>query len=221
MEPENPTDLRLDGETTAQDTGLLADVEALRSAFPTAVLQTVQHRGSVWVYVPRSLIVEILRFLRDDARTAYRFFSECMCVDYLDVKTSAPLSGRADRFEITYNLVSIKDPRMGTGSGRRLFVKVTVPEQDAVVPSVTSVFPGAAFPEREIFDMFGIHFDGHPDLRRLLMADDWVGHPQRKDYPLGGERVQFPHGTYGPAVGERAVHHPGESFFGKTAGEVE
>jgi NADH-quinone oxidoreductase subunit C len=102
------------------------------------------------------------------------------------------------------------------GHNRRIFLKVPVPEEDPVVPSVIGVYLGANFPEREIYDMFGITFSGHPDLRRLLMSDDWVGHPLRKDYPLGGERVRFPGGRFGPSVGEVPVQHPGESFTGKT-----
>jgi NADH-quinone oxidoreductase subunit C len=200
---------------------MAADIEVLRSTYPTAIIRAYAYRDQTSVYLARPLIADCLRCLRDDARTAYRLFSECMCVDYLDTKTGRPIQGRSERFEITYNLVSVRDPRTGNGSGRRLFVKVTVPEDDLVVPSVTDVYPGAAFPEREIYDMFGIRFDGHPDLRRILMSDDWIGHPQRKDYPLGGERVQFPDETSGPSVGERAVQHPGEGFFGKTAGEAE
>jgi len=197
------------------------DLAALEASLPGVVLSSERRHGCLYVTVPRKRIAEVLRCLRDDPATLYRMFSECVCVDYLDVRTGAPILGRQDRFEITYNLVSIFDPRTQTGTGRRIFVKVTIPEADPIVPSVTSVYAGAAFPEREIYDMFGIRFEGHPDLRRLLMSDDWIGHPQRKDYPLGGERVQFPGGTYGPAVGERAVQHPGEGFFGKTAGEVE
>lgn len=197
------------------------DILALEKNLPGVVLSAVARHRTLVVTVPRERIVDVLACLRDDPTTLYRLFSECMCVDYLDVQRGAPILGKQDRFEITYNLVSIRDPKTETGTGRRIFVKVTVPEADPVVPSVTSVYAGAAFPEREIYDMFGIRFEGHPDLRRLLMSDDWIGHPQRKDYPLGGERVQFPGGTYGPAVGERAVQHPGEGFFGKTAGEVE
>lgn len=197
------------------------DVRVLREHVATALRDIRLQHGRVCATVVRSRIVDVLTVLRDNPDTLYRFFSECVCVDYLNPSTRALILGRTERFEVTYNLVSIYDPKTQTGTGRRILVKVTVPEEDPVVPSVTSVYPGAEFPEREIFDMFGIRFEGHPDLRRLLMSDDWIGHPQRKDYPLGGERVQFPGGTYGPAVGEKAVQHPGEGFFGKTASEVE
>lgn len=205
------------------DAGLTAadDARKVQAALPHAVLDILENGNDAWLVVDRSSIQETLQYLRDEPSLAYRFFSECLGVDYLDPGTGSPILGKAHRFEVVYNLLSIHDPRSQTGSGRRLFVKVPVPADDPVVPTVTGIYPGAAFPEREIYDMFGIRFDGHPDLRRLLMPDDWIGHPQRKDYPLGGERVQFPTGTYGPSVGEKVVQHPGEGFFGSTADEIE
>ncbi len=202
-------------------TGVAGDARRAQAQFPAGVLEVIEARGDVWIVVERDTLQDLLTFLRDDEALAYRFFSECVGVDYLDTQTGQPCGGRSHRFEVVYNLVSLSGVAGAPLSAKRLFVKVRVPADDPVVPSVTSVFPGAAFPEREIFDMFGIRFDGHPDLRRLLMPDDWIGHPQRKDYPLGGERVQFPGGTLGPAVSERVVQHPGEGFFGKTADEIE
>jgi len=197
------------------------EVRALRAKLPSAVLDVTEHLGHTYVSVPKAMIAEALLALRD-GEPGYRMLSECLCVDYLDVTSGELLGGRSARFEVVYNLVSLgSEPGLTPATARRLFVKVAVPETDAVVPTVTGVHPGAAFPEREIYDMFGIRFEGHPDLRRLLMSDDWIGHPQRKDYPLGGERVQFPGGTYGPSVGERVVRHPGEGFFGATAGVTE
>jgi NADH-quinone oxidoreductase subunit C len=188
-----------------------ADAAAVEREFPAIVEGVVQHRGGTWLIVRPDGLLTVMRHLRD--RLGYGFFSECFAVDYLGAPRSAALGGD-HRFEVVYNLVAIAPGH----TVRRLLVKVRVAGEDPAVPSVTEVFAGAGFPEREIYDMFGIRFEGHPDLRRLLMPDDWIGHPLRKDYPLGGERVQFPGGTYGPSVGERPVHHPGESFFGPTAG---
>jgi NADH-quinone oxidoreductase subunit C len=187
------------------------EVTKLREQFPEAVLGVSTFRGDTHIMVKRELIVEICRFLRDNPELQYNFFSECLGVDYLDYRENY-------RFEVVYNLYSLQYEKDGQqfGYNRRIFLKVPVPEEDPVVPSITGVYVGASFPEREIYDMFGVKFSGHPDLRRLLMSDDWVGHPQRKDYPLGGERVQFPAGRLGPSVGEVPVQHPGESFTGKT-----
>ena len=192
----------------------------IRERFPDSIVETNDFRGDTRITVRREQIGEILRFLRDDPELRFNFFSECLGVDYLNPNEGGLISGKQNRFEVIYNLLSMPDSRARNSRYRRIFIKVQVPEEDAVVPTVTDVYPGANFPEREIFDMFGVRFSGHPDLRRILMSDDWVGHPQRKDYPLGGERVQFPGGKYGPAVGDGVVQHPGESFFGKTASEL-
>lgn len=208
-------------EVTTEAPAERLEVLKIRERFPDAILEVSTFRGDTRITVRRELIVDILTLLRDDPDLQYNFFSECMGVDYLNPQTEEYILGKTHRFEVVYNLYSLPDSRTGRGKNTRIFIKVGVPEEDPIVPTVTGVYPGAEFPEREIWDMFGIRFEGHPDLRRILMPDDWIGHPQRKDYPLGGERVQFPEGKYGPSIGERMVQHPGESFFGKTASEIE
>src|SRR5690242_13452324 len=194
------------------------EVQKIREQFPDALLDVTTFRGETRIMVKREFIVDVCRLMRDDPDLQYNFFSECLGVDYL----SHPQRYPGSRFEVIYNLYSLVYEKDGVqyGKNRRVFLKVPVPADDPVVPSVVAAYPGAGFTEREIFDMFGVRFSGNPDLRRLLMPEDWVGHPQRKDYPLGGERVQFPGGKYGPAVGEVPVQHPGESFYGKTASEI-
>ena len=187
------------------------EVRKIEENYPDALLEVDTFRGDTRILVRREFIVDVCRLMRDDPELQHNFFGECLGVDYLD-------KFEDHRFEVVYNLSSVVYEKNGQkfGTGRRIFLKVPVPEDNAVVPSVVSVYPGANFPEREIFDMFGVRFEGHPDLRRILMSDDWVGHPQRKDYPLGGERVRFPGDKFGPSVGEVPVQHPGESYYGKT-----
>ena len=102
-------------------------------------------------------------------------FSDLCAVDYL---------ARPARFEVVVILVS-------RALGRRLRIRVAVPGTDPRLPTITDVYPGANFYEREAFDLYGIEFDGHPDLTRILMPDDWEGHPMRKDYAVGSVPVQF------------------------------
>ena len=189
----------------------IIEIRKIREAFPEAIIGVNEFRGDVRIRIERDMIADVCLFLRDSPELQYNFFSECLGVDYLDFRDEY-------RFEVVYNLYSMELTRNGKKEGynRRIFLKVGVPEEDLIVPSITSVYPGANFCEREIYDMFGVRFSNHPDLRRILMSDDWVGHPQRKDFPLGGERVQFPDGKFGPSVGEVPVQHPGDSFSGKT-----
>ena len=124
----------------------------------------------------------LLRALHDDG---YHSAVDLCGVDYLTHPgRTLPAGVVAERFEVVVNLVNHR--------GRsRVRVRVQVPEGDAVLASATALYPGLDAPEREAFDMFGVSFDGHPDLTRILMPEDWVGHPLRKDYDVGRIPVQF------------------------------
>jgi NADH-quinone oxidoreductase subunit C len=140
-------------------------------------------RDQDFLTVRKDRIVDILAVLRDDADLDYRMVSDILCVDLLGFD-------REPRFEVIYSLYS-------PTTYRRIVVKAQVDEDDATIDTVSDVYPSANWPEREIFDLFGISFNGHPDQRRIMMPDDWVGHPLRKDYPLGGEEVEFSHNVRG------------------------
>ncbi len=140
------------------------------------VLDYQDCNGIPSITVSASNIEDCLRQAKDVC--GYELLSDCFGVDRLAFR--AP-----HRFEVVYSLYSI-------AHSDRLIVRVAL-QLDESCPSASSVYPAAVWPEREIFDMFGVHFTGHPDLRRILMPDDWVGHPLRKDFPLGGEEVEFSH----------------------------
>ncbi len=129
-------------------------------------------RDELTIYIDRPFIREACVILRDDPAYPFNFLSDVTCVDWYP---SEP------RFEVVYHLLSIphKD---------RVRLKVKVSGDDPSVESLTSVWPAANFFEREVFDLFGVRFQGHPYLRRILMPEDWEGHPLRKDYPVEGYR---------------------------------
>jgi NADH-quinone oxidoreductase subunit C len=150
-------------------------LERLQLALPNAVTGSSELRGQLSVFVRREALLEVARFLRDDQELSYNFLENLCGVDYL---------GRDPRFEVVYHLLSFKNRH-------RVCLKVGVPEQSPSLPSLTPVWSTANWQEREAFDMFGLDFDGHPSLDRILMPDDWEGYPQRKDVPLGYEEIAF------------------------------
>lgn len=150
-------------------------VAALREAFPDAVRDTQEFRGELTVIVDGVRIVDICRHCRDTAGLEYNFLSDVTGIDYLP---------QEPRFGVVYHLYSMLH-------NRSLRLKVLLSAENPIVPSVIPVYAAANWFEREIYDLLGIMFTDHPDLRRLLMPEDWDGHPLRKDYPLGYETVQF------------------------------
>ncbi|MBN8634408.1 MAG: NADH-quinone oxidoreductase subunit C [Anaerolineae bacterium] len=156
----------------------LDPVEAVKGAFPEAVLDVVQFRDETTLVIHPKEIVNVCRYLRDTNGLIYNFMSDISSVDYY------PDYNRPGRFGVCYHLLSML-------YNRRLRVKVFLPEDDPVVPTVTGVWQVANWLEREIYDMMGIIFEGHPDLRRVLLPEDWDGHPARRDAPLGYETVMF------------------------------
>ena len=147
------------------------DVASLRERFSEAIIDVFEHLGEVSILVKPQFIAEVSRFVRDDARFRFNLLSDLCGVDHgID---SDP------RFEVNYHLYSIPN-------NLRLRLKVRVPEDDPTVQTVTSVWPTANWHEREVYDFFGVVFDGHPDLRRILMPEEFQWHPLRKDYPVRG-----------------------------------
>jgi NADH-quinone oxidoreductase subunit C len=142
----------------------------------------VESRGVEVLFPSREEYVGVVRALYDEG---YRFCADLTAVDYLTHPgRSLPPGVRPERFEIVVQLLAHEPPA-------RCRVRVQLPEGDAVVPTLWAVHPGTEALEREVFDMFGIRFDGHPDLTRILMPEDWDGYPLRKDFAVGRVPVQF------------------------------
>ena len=157
-----------------------ATVAVVRDHFPDGVLSATEYRGEMTIEVRPEIIAEVCQTLRDDANLAYNFLADITAVDWLE---------REPRYDVVYHLLSL-----ATYALVRLKVRVGDEDTpDPELPTVTGVWPGANWFEREIYDLFGIRFSGHPNQTRILMPEDWVGHPLRKDYPLTGIQLPEPH----------------------------
>lgn len=188
-------------------TGDSLDLDGLREAvaarFPD--LEFDVHRGELTAFVGPEQVVEVLTFCRDEL--ACELLSDLSAVHWpagdhvieRQVSTTGWPEYRVSReqgvIEVNYILRSVR-------RNHRMRVSVATPDDAARLPSVTALYPTANFHEREVYDLFGVEFDGHPNLVRILMPDDWVGHPQRKDYPLGGVDVDY--------VGDKFIPPPHE-----------
>ena len=166
-------------------------VDALYEAYPqagAAILKTVVDRDELTLYLDRDHLIGVATALRDDPNLRFELCSSVSGVDYL---------GSVNRLHSVAHLTSLT-------YRRRIRLEVAVSVEDPHVPSLTGLYPTADWQERETYDLFGIVYDGHPGLTRILMPDDWDGHPQRKDYPLGGIPVQYKGATIPPPDERRA-----------------
>ena len=150
------------------------DLERAYPEFSSAIERVVVDRGELTLHIKREKLVEVAKILRDSLK-----FEMCMGV-----------SGVHYPHNVGRELVAVY-PLLSITNNRRIRLEVTVADSDAHIPSLVEVWAGNNWHERETFDMFGIIFDGHPGLTRILMPDDWQGHPQRKDYALGGIPVEY------------------------------
>ena len=175
-------------------------VEKVREKFPQAIVETVEFRGEQTIVLKPEHLVAVCSYLQKNLQ--YTFLSSVTAVDWLE---------RVPRYDVVYHLLSI--PHRA-----ELRLKVRVGERgvgaDLSVPTVVGVWPSANWYEREVYDLFGITFAGHPDLRRILMPMDWTTHPLRKDYPLSGFDLPEPHWggqvpyDSDPGVGSQTLRTP-------------
>ena len=188
-----------------------AAVEKVREKFPRAVIETVEFRGEQTIVLTIEQLVAVCAYLQKNLQ--YTFLSTITAVDWDE---------RIPRYDVVYHLLS-----MPNRSELRLKVRVGQRrEEHPSVPTVISVWPGANWYEREVYDMFGITFAGHPDLRRILMPNDWTTHPLRKDYPLTGFDLPEPHWggqvpyDTDPGVGDQTLRSPGARELNESRSDI-
>lgn len=177
----------------------LNPVEQVKNNFPDSVLHVKEFRGETTIIVESAKILEVMLFLRSTPGLVYNFLSDISAVDYYPDDFGEDYDGRdfrPERFGVSYHIYSML-------YNRRLRVKTFATDDEPVIPTTANDWPAANWLEREIADMMGIKFEGHPDPRRLLMTEDWDGHPHRRDYPLGKETIAFSFN-----VGEIRKHKP-------------
>jgi NADH-quinone oxidoreductase subunit C len=149
-------------------------LDIVRQAVPGASVEAEPANDMASAYVDREHLLDVCQALRDHADLQFALLADVTAVDRLPA---------SPRYDVVY-LLACLGPAFGTGIARRLRIKVRLMSDDARLPSVSGIWPAANWGERDVFDLFGIDFVGHPDLRRVLMPEDWEGHPLRKDYPV-------------------------------------
>ncbi len=159
--------------------------------YSEVITKVVIYRGEITFHVAAPHLAGLVRHLRDDAQLRFEFCSSVSGVHYP--------ADQGRELHAVYQLQSMTH-------NRRIRLEVSVPDSDPHIPSVVPTYPTADWHEREAYDMFGIVFDGHPALTRILMPDDWPGHPQRKDYPLGGIPVEYKGATIPPPDQRRSYN---------------
>jgi NADH-quinone oxidoreductase subunit C len=143
-------------------------LELLKENFPEDVLEAGTPQGDATAVIQPRALLGVMEFLKEDGRLRFDLLADITAVDYL---------GRKPRFDVVYHLVSLTD-------SQRLRIKVRVDGDDPVIDSLTSLWGNADWLEREVWDMFGVRFNGHPNLKRILLYEEFQGHPLRKDYPI-------------------------------------
>ncbi len=193
------------------DKTAISAVGMVQTRFPQAVVETIEFRGEQTIVLLPERLVAVCTYLQKQLQ--YTFLSSVTAVDWLE---------RVPRFDVVYHLLSI--PRL---SELRLKVRVGQRgEEHPSVPTVTSVWPGANWYEREVYDLFGITFAGHPDLRRILMPIEWTTYPLRKDYPLTGFDLPEPHWggqvpyDTDPGVGSQTLRTPDGRELNESRSEI-
>jgi NADH-quinone oxidoreductase subunit C len=162
---------RSSSDRPPNQTSRYADASLLRSQFASTVEEIVEALGEVTVIARREGLIDLVTYLRDEPRLRFNFLSDVGGLDLGEFATP--------RFAVVYQLYSLVN-------NHRLRIKVYLEEDDAHVPTVSGVWKTANWLEREVYDMFGVTFDNHPDLRRILMPADYEGYPLRKDFPIKG-----------------------------------
>lgn len=160
----------------------------LTEAMPESILNSKKFLGEATIEIKKQKVLQILELLKQKSGPGYELLSDLTAIDYIEPK------------KVTKIVYWLQNPNHFS----RLRI-ITFVERGESISSVTSLWSGANWYEREIFDLFGVSFEGHPDLTRLLMPDDWTGHPLRKDYKLTEESVEFKHGVH-PKVPSDIIH---------------
>lgn len=158
-------------------------LDLLQTKFGNKILKSKLTLGDAEIEINRTNLEDVFKLLKLDSQLDFNLLLSVTAVDYMDLEFMP--RAEVERFELVYHLLSLSNLW-------RLRVKIAVPENSCEVHSITSIWPGAEFMEDEVWDMYGIKFTGHPDLRRILMYDEFKGFPLRKDYPLQGKQPRIP-----------------------------